>query len=44
MDKNILIKLLKIIIVILKARCEQNSDEIERDKWGKHHENVSLLI
>ena len=28
----------------LKAKCEHSTNEIEGDKWSKHHDNIQSLI
>lgn len=28
----------------LKARCEHSTNEVEGDKWSKHHDNIQSLI
>ena len=28
----------------LKAKCEHSTNEIEGDKWSKHHDNIRSLI
>ena len=28
----------------LKAKCEHSTNEIEGDKWSKHHDNILNLI
>ena len=28
----------------LKAKCEHSTNEIEGDKWSKHHDNIISLI
>ena len=28
----------------LKTKCEHSTNEIEGDKWSKHHDNIQSLI
>ena len=28
----------------LKARCEHSTNEVDGDKWSKHHDNIQSLI
>lgn len=43
MIKDTLVTLLDIIEKEFKRNCEQNSDEIERDKWGVYHEQILII-
>ena len=28
----------------LKAKCEQSTNDMDGDKWSKHHDNIQSLI
>ena len=44
MSKSLIIDLLRIVLRDMKRRVEQNSVEIERDKWGKFHDQIQNMI
>ena len=44
MSKSLIIDLLRIVLRDMKRRVEQNSVEIERDKWGIFHDQIQNMI
>ena len=44
MNNSLLVDLLRIVLRDVKRRIEQNSDEFQRDKWGKFHDQVQNMI
>ena len=39
-----MIDLLRIVLRDMKKHIEQNSVELERDKWGKYHDQIQEMI
>jgi hypothetical protein len=44
MSKSLIVDLLRIVLRDMKRRVEQNSNELERDKWGKYHDQIQKMI
>jgi|TARA_R110000824_G_scaffold395686_1_gene596553 hypothetical protein len=44
MIKDLLVDILRIALRDMKRRIEQNSMEIERDKWSKFHDQIQNMI
>jgi|TARA_R110000737_G_scaffold265080_1_gene272831 hypothetical protein len=44
MSKSLIVDLLRIVLRDMKRRVEQNSNELERDKWGTFHDQIQKMI